>query len=94
MKGKIFPQGWLKFLITRKKINFARIFALGVKKIYHCKNYAALLYLETWKALLQKNYKFVEMSWILEDNLRMRQAIELAGGTVYKTYRIYEKKIA
>jgi hypothetical protein len=29
---------------------------------------------------------------VLEDNVLMRRAIESMGGTVYKTYRIYEWK--
>ena len=34
-----------------------------------------------------------ELSWILEDNTRMRHIIEAFGGRPYKTYRIYEKPI-
>lgn len=93
MQGEILPFGWLKFLQAVKKINLARVFVLGVKKEYHQNAFAALLYLETWKAVLKKGYKFAEMSWILEDNVKMRRAIEMAGAFVYKTYRIYEKKL-
>jgi hypothetical protein len=32
-----------------------------------------------------------ELSWILEDNTRMRRMIETFGGRPYKTYRIYER---
>jgi len=93
MNGKLFPFGVIKFLINRRKIRNARIFALGIKKEFHDKGFAALLYLETWKNLLEKGYKWAEMSWILEDNHRMIRAIELAGGRVYKVYRIYEKRV-
>ena len=34
-----------------------------------------------------------ELSWILEDNTRMRRMIETFGGRPYKTYRIYERAI-
>ena len=36
----------------------------------------------------------VELSWVLEDNLPMRNVIETFGGRVYKTYRMFEKEIA
>lgn len=93
MKGRLFPFGIIHFLRLRKKIKNARIFALGIKKEHHDKGFGALLYMETWKALLNKGYQWAEMSWILENNYRMRRAIEMAGAVVYKTYRIYEKKV-
>jgi hypothetical protein len=34
-----------------------------------------------------------ECSWILEDNLPMRRALEKIGGHVYKTYRVFEKSL-
>lgn len=93
MKGKLFPFGIAKFLLGRRRIKNARIFALGIRKQFHDKGLAALLYFETWKSLLEKGYHWAEMSWILEDNYRMIRAIELAGGRVYKKYRILEKKV-
>jgi len=35
----------------------------------------------------------VELSWILEDNMGMRNIIESFGGRVYKTYRIYSRQL-
>jgi hypothetical protein len=35
----------------------------------------------------------VESSWILEDNTAVQRVIELFGGKVYKTYRLYEKPV-
>lgn len=93
MKGRLLPFGLIKFILNKGKIKNARLFAFGIKKEFHDKGFGALLYLETWKSLLQKGYKWAEMSWILEDNHRMIRAIEMAGGSVYKTYRIFEKKV-
>jgi hypothetical protein len=42
---------------------------------------------------LKRGIKEVELSWILEDNMRMRNIIESLGGRVYKTYRIYNKQL-
>jgi GNAT superfamily N-acetyltransferase len=53
----------------------------------------ALMYLEMAKAAVPKGYKYAEMSWILENNEMMNRAIRLLGGTVYKTYRLYEKAL-
>jgi hypothetical protein len=49
---------------------------------------------ETARAAFRKGYKRCEMSWILESNDMMNRIIERLGGTIYKTYRVYEKRIA
>jgi hypothetical protein len=40
-----------------------------------------------------KRFQQVEMSWILEDNKRMRNMIESLGGKVYKRYRMFAKSL-
>jgi len=35
--------------------------------------------------------RFIELSWILEDNLPMRRILERLGTRTYKTYRVYGK---
>ncbi|MGD8256734.1 MAG: N-acetyltransferase, partial [Desulfobacterales bacterium] len=42
---------------------------------------------------LKLGIKKVELSWILEDNMGMRNIIENISGRVYKTYRIYTKDL-
>jgi hypothetical protein len=46
------------------------------------------------QALTRTGVREVEMSWILEDNRPMRHMIESLGARAYKTYRVYEKRIA
>ena len=41
----------------------------------------------------RRGIREVEMSWILEDNMRIRNIIESIGGNVYKRYRIYGKEL-
>ncbi len=93
MNGRLFPLGVFKALYYRKRINLLRVFALGVRKQDQDVGLGAVLYFHTWEAALKKGYKGAEMSWILEDNEPMRRGIELAGGRVYRTYRIYEKQV-
>jgi hypothetical protein len=51
------------------------------------------MYLETAKRAAPKGYKWAEMSWILETNDMMNRSIRMLGGEVYKTYRMYEKRV-
>ena len=44
--------------------------------------------------VIERGITGVEMSWILEDNKGMRSILERIGSRLYKTYRIYEKRVA
>ena len=78
---------------VRQRHDWLRVFALGVLPEFRGKGVDGLMYLETAKAAVPKGYKYAEMSWILESNEMMNRAIRMLGGTVYKTYRVYEKAL-
>jgi GNAT superfamily N-acetyltransferase len=77
----------------RRKIEWVRVFALGVLPEFRGMGVDAMMYLETAKNAAPKGYRLAEMSWILENNDMMNRAIRLLGGEVYKTYRLYEKQL-
>jgi GNAT superfamily N-acetyltransferase len=78
---------------VRRKVDWLRVFALGVIPEYRGTGVDALMYIETAKAALRRGYKWAEMSWILENNDMMNRSIQMLGGKVYKTYRMYQKSI-
>ena len=99
LNGKLLPFGWLK-LLWRLKVKYpetARIPLMGVRRRYHESLMGAALSFMVIGAVqepgLKRGIKKVELSWILEDNMGMRDIIESIGGRVYKTYRIYSKDL-
>ncbi len=70
---------------------------MGIRKKYQNTimgaTLASLTILEAQKAAIKHGIRETEMSWILEDNHRMRGILEGLGGKVYKRYRIYEKAL-
>ena len=76
---------------VRRKVDWLRVFALGVLPEYRGTGVDALIYMETAKAALRKGYKWAEMSWILENNEMINRTSQLLGGKIYKTYRMYQK---
>lgn len=94
LRGRLFPFGIFKIPFLKRKVDFLRIFALGVKKKFHDVGIGAILYYYTWKSALERKFRGGEMSWILENNEPMRRAIEMAGAYVYRVYRIYEKVLS
>ena len=93
MNGRLLPFGLIKFLIHRNRIDSARILTLGVVPEYQGRGLDALLYHELSKTLHVKGITWAEASWVLEDNRMMIRGIELLGGVLDKTYRVYELTI-
>jgi len=99
LNGRLLPFGWLKML-WRLKVKYpksARIPLMGVRSQYHNSLMGAALafgiFADVQQQVLKRGIKEIELSWILEDNMRMRNIIESNSGRVYKTYRIYSKKL-
>ncbi len=70
-----------------------RVWALGVLEEYRGTGVDALLYYEMLRRGLPRGYTDIEMSWILENNDMMNRSIEMMGGRIYKTFRVYEKAL-
>jgi len=93
MNGKLGIIGALSVLFNRRKINRGRFIVMGIKKdhrgkgIGSCMNYYNLLEMK------KRNYTTAEYGWIVEDNIASIKAGEKIGGQLYKSYRVYEKKI-
>ena len=93
LNGRIFPFGIIKLLTGKKKINVMRVWAMGIRYKYQKRGIDSVFYLETIKEGNRKGYKGAEISWVLEDNLPMRQTSEKLGAYIYKTFRIYSKNL-
>jgi len=94
INGRLFPFGIFKLLWYSRKIKCARIIIMGVLKEHRKKGIDIVFYYETFKNGLKHGINRGEMSWILENNIPMRHALEKIYGTsIYKTYRLYEKEL-
>ncbi|MDZ7815464.1 MAG: hypothetical protein U5N86_05495 [Planctomycetota bacterium] len=93
MNGRLFPFGFLKFLWHKRHIERIRVLAMGMKKEYRGLGLDSIMYLETFRRGIGAGYTEAELSWVLEDNVEMKRAAEKIGGTLYRTYRIYEKSL-
>jgi GNAT superfamily N-acetyltransferase len=85
--------GFIPYLLGWKRPSWIRAITLGVKAKYRNRGIEAVMLHEGFKAGKRFGFKNVESSWILENNVMMRRAMETFGGKVYKTYRLYEKDV-
>ncbi len=93
LKGKLLPTGIFKLLLNKKKIKELRIITLGLKEGYRNKGIDYVLISDVVENAIKKGIRYGECSWILEDNLKMNNALKKLNGEVYKVYRIFEREV-
>jgi hypothetical protein len=93
LRGKLLPFGWLRFLLGKRKIDYARTILMGVLPENRKLGVDIAMVYKTMQAAFSKGITSGECSWILADNVPMNRILEGYGGDMYKTYRIYEKPV-
>lgn len=99
LDGRLLPFGWAR-LLWRLKVRFprsVRVALMGVRPSFHFTRLGPTLAYSVIRGCLPpalaKGVSYCEMSWILEDNLGMRNIIESVGGFISKRYRVYDKDL-
>ncbi|WP_146144700.1 hypothetical protein [Phreatobacter cathodiphilus] len=92
-EGRLLPFNWarLAWRILTHRFASKRVTLLGVRTDLRDTILGARLPIVAIARLIAANPQpaEIEMSWILDDNVRMRRIIEGAGGTISKRYRVY-----
>ena len=91
-KGRLLPFGWFHLLFGSGKLKEYRLFGLAVHPDWHGKGLDAVMYINLYNHLVHKNI-MMEANYILEDNLRIKNALLKLGMEHTKTYRIYDKAL-
>ena len=91
------PEWWtmaklLWYWKVRRCVTTLRAFAGGVLEPYRGRGVGELLMVNLATYALPR-YRQCEISWLLENNFMVRRAAEVFGAQVYRTYRVYEKKL-
>ena len=99
LDGKLLPFGWAKLLwrlrhpVTRR----VRVPLMGLRRHMQSSRHGAMMVFMLIEHIRRATVGVYanqgELSWILEDNLPMRNILEAIGCYIYKTYRIYEKSL-
>ncbi len=92
IKGKLLPFGWTKLIFGTKKLRDYRLFGLAVHPKWQGRGLDAIMYINLYNHLKDKNVR-MEANYILEDNLRIKNALLKLGMEYIKTYRIYDKRL-
>jgi GNAT superfamily N-acetyltransferase len=90
--GRLFPFGFLQVLFGVKKVKDYRLFGLAVLPEYHGMGLDVLLYIQLHRSLSGR-IRRLEANYILEDNVKIRNALEKLDLELVKSYRVYEKAL-
>jgi GNAT superfamily N-acetyltransferase len=92
--GRLFPViVRLLWALKMKRIRRARILLLGVVPAHQGKGIDAMLYHWIWTKSGERGIYWGEAGWILEDNPAMNAGLEKMTFRVYKTYRLYDRRL-
>ena len=100
LDGRLAPFGWAKLLYRLKlqPIRSARVPLMGVRKKFQSDRrgfLAPFVLIDAIRARsVPQGLQRCEYSWILENNMPMRHILEGLSARIYKTYRIYGKRLA
>jgi ribosomal protein S18 acetylase RimI-like enzyme len=92
IRGRLLPFGFLTLLCGVRRLRDYRLFGLAVLPTYQGLGLDVLLYVSLFEAL-QPRGVHLEANYILEDNARIRNALEKLALTQTKVYRVYEKSL-
>jgi len=93
MNGRLLPFGIFRFLLGRRRIHRVRVLTMGVVREHRRRGIEMALIYHTFKNGYERGYDEGEFSWVLEDNVLMKRALERFGAAATKTYRIFEKAL-
>ena len=92
--GKLFPFGWIRILLDRKKITKLRIISANVTPEWQRWGLGLVLLNRMLPDVLAIGITDAEFSWVLETNHLSRGSLERAGLVPSKTYRLYDRTLS
>ena len=92
LNGRLFPFGLIKLLWGIPRLKRYRMFALGVIPEYQGKAVDSLIYRYLNESIYAKDL-WMEINYVLEDNMRMVNAINKLEAKQSRRYRVYELDI-
>ena len=93
--GRLFPTGAIELLARSKAgaVYECRNLLMGVRKAYHGRGLDAMLNVATIIEGPASGYDACEMSWVLDVNTPLRNAMDHMGAVIDKEYAMVEKAI-
>ncbi len=99
LDGRVLPTGLFKVISRLRNHTYesAKLLLLGMRKDLQGSATGGAILMTMVEEIRRRGrgqpVTEIEAGWVLENNLAMRKPIELFGGKITKTHRIYEKRL-
>jgi GNAT superfamily N-acetyltransferase len=93
LNGRLFPLGIFTLLYFKRRITRTRVLTMGVLPEYRRMGIDMALIHGTYRRAHEKNWLQSELSWVLETNGAMNNALIRFGFENQKTYRVYDRPL-
>jgi len=94
LNGRLTPLGIIKAIKASRKFQSGRCLTMGVREKFRKKGIESIMFAEVWGYGIRNGYNYGELSWVLEDNKMVHDAVvKIFGAQHYKTYRVYRKDL-
>lgn len=93
MNGRLFPFGWLKLWLGKKKITRLRLVSTNVLPEYQKWGLGLVTLARILPDAIDFGIQIGEFSWVLESNSLSRGTIERGGARRAKTQRLYDRSL-
>jgi GNAT superfamily N-acetyltransferase len=92
-EGCLFPFGWLRIVNAAKRARQLDLLLGGIKEEHRGRGVDVLLGGAMIRSARNAGFTHMDSHHELESNYRVRAEMERVGGTVYKRYRIFQKRL-
>lgn len=93
LSGCGLPLGLVRLLRAVRRIEGLRLLGLGALEEHRRLGLDAVLCAQAWRAARRMGYRRAEISWVLEDNIKVNRMAEMVGARRHKVYRIYGRPL-
>lgn len=93
VNGRLFPLGWLRLWWRMRRVDVATAKLGAVVEEFRSRGIDALLFVETMRLLMEKEYRWVDMSLAAEHNVMSNRLSQNLGAQRYKVYRTYHMNL-
>ncbi len=87
--GRLSLWNGLKLLYYKRKIKWVKVMVVAILKKYQNLGLGSILYAEMADRVERNGYLGGELSWVADENTKMKKVIESMGATVSKRYVVY-----
>jgi len=92
-KGYLFPFGIFQIFNSQKRTKQLDFLLGGIQEHYRNKGIDTIMGVRILEEAQKVGLEYVDSHLVLESNVNMRAELEKMGGTVYRKYRIFNKKL-